>query len=435
MAAPTKARGRPVPARVGHCRRQGRLGSVMSPIQQFAAVLAIAILAGCAQARLPAPPESVHETAAIPGYQNVRLWGDAAPDNLNDFFGATMQQTAARAAREGGLPNGGRFHVLVLSGGGTDGPYGAGLLKAWSERGDRPEFGVVTGVSVGALIAPFAFLGSDYDATVERLFMSSETEEVAQSANLFTGLLRQSLGINPRRPLDRLLAGMIDSDFVAAIARQHALGRRLFIGTTNLDAERPVIWDIGQIASTGRADAPELIRRILLASATIPGAFPPVFIEVEANGRRYAEMHVDGGATNQLFFYPYSLDLPDEFTRLLSPAGPATIHAIRNAKIDPDYRQAEAGPLSVAGRALQVVIKSNSRSDVRQLAERAGRDGFYLNVAAVPEEFDVSPERAFDRDYMIALYRLGYQHMKEGDPWRIVVPKVEGDLTIAADRS
>jgi len=215
--------------------------------------------------------------------------------------------------------------------------------------------------------------------------------------------------------MEARMARVITPAAVAQIAAEHRKGRRLLIGTTNLDAQRPVIWDIGAIAATGRADAPELIRRIMLASAAIPGAFPPVLFEVEADGERWTEMHVDGGVTRQLFLYPRQVRLP--------PPGGAgamrrgTIYAVRNTKLAPDYQAVAAGILPITVRSLATLLKSSGLSDVAVLTEQARQGGFRLKLTAVPEAFDVEQDELFDPEYMRALYDLGHEMALRGDLW------------------
>jgi predicted acylesterase/phospholipase RssA len=172
--------------------------------------------------------------------------------------------------------------TLALSGGGPDGAFAAGLLAGWTEASDRPEFEIVTGVSVGALIAPFAFLGPNRDAELSSLMTGIRTEDVLDFR--FFGALRGALGVADPAPLRRRLSAVVDNAMLADIARAHRDGRRLLVVTTNIDAARPVLWDMGAIAEAG---ARQLFLDVLLASASIPGAFPPVPIVVEAGGERF----------------------------------------------------------------------------------------------------------------------------------------------------
>jgi hypothetical protein len=190
---------------------------------------------------------------------------------------------------------------LSLSGGGDRGAFSAGFLNGWTASGTRPQFKLVTGVSTGALIAPFAFLGPGYDATLKAMFTSVSQKDIVAQRFFYSVFLQDALA--DTTPLARLLKLHVTQELVDAIAAEYAKGRLLFLGTTNLDARRPVVWNVTKIAASGRPESIELLRKIMLASAAIPGAFPPVMFDVEANGKTYEEMHVDGGATTQVFVY------------------------------------------------------------------------------------------------------------------------------------
>ncbi len=192
--------------------------------------------------------------------------------------------------------------VLAVSGGGEDGAFGAGVLTAWTRTGTRPEFRLLTGVSTGALTAPFAFLGPAYDARLEEVYTRLAPSEVLRKRCLTAAIFNDA--IFDTAPPFATISRILDEAMLADIAREYGRGRRLLVGTTDLDARRPVIWNLGAIAASGSPRALDLTRRLLLASAAIPGAFPPVMIDVEADGRRYQEMHVDGGATAQMFLFP-----------------------------------------------------------------------------------------------------------------------------------
>ncbi len=197
--------------------------------------------------------------------------------------------------------------MLSLSGGGADGAFGAGILSGWSARGDRPTFTMVTGISTGALIAPFAFLGPEYDMLLKLFYTTFSTEDLARPLPVGSAISRN--GFFSTKPLREALKQYISAEVITKIATEYRKGRRLIIGTTNLDLMRPVYWDIGAIAQHRSEKNDQLIRDIILASVSVPVAFPPVFITLEAGGNTYDEMHVDGGVTNQVFAYPVSLDL------------------------------------------------------------------------------------------------------------------------------
>jgi predicted acylesterase/phospholipase RssA len=381
-------------------------------------------LSGCAGTRLLAPPaESKDELATLRGMDpelEIRFWGDRAPERMHEQLRELGEQIAARIAAEGELPNDGSYDVLALSGGGSDGAYGAGLLNGWSERGDRPEFAVVTGISVGALLAPFAFLGEDYDDEVEELFTETSTEEVVDVIPI-RALFGWALGLADLTPLELTFERILTPEMVARIAEEHLKGRRLWIGTTFLDAQRPVIWDIGAIAASDYEDKRDLIQEVLLASAAVPGAFPPVLFRVRLNGRFYSEMHVDGAITQSLFVYPHNLDLREQVSSDANGMRIGTIYLVRNTKLEPEFQPVPPSLLSIAERSIWTLMKSAGIGDIMAIENLARRDGWVLQRTAVPLEFDAVGGDFFDPDYMRALYEVGFERALNGTAFETVV--------------
>ncbi len=388
-------------------------------------VVCMVALTACTGTRtLPAAPKIDYAKAVVPGFEGVRFWGDEALPQAPDAIREIREQIAARAAKEGSLPNGGRFDVLVLSGGGSDGAYGAGLLNGWTARGGRPEFGLVTGISTGAVIAPLAFLGEAYDKDLERFYTNTRTENLLEPT-IFGALFGSALGLTDNEGLENTIQRTVTPEMVRRIAEEHLKGRRLWIGTTNLDAQRPVIWDIGRIAISNRLDARRLIGRIILASAAIPGALPPVQFEVGLNGQRFTEMHVDGGVTRQLFLYPTDVNLSEQEEDNLTGMRLGTIYAIRNTKLAPDYTPTDASVLQIAARSISTLIKAAGVADVIVLRDQARRDGFGLQLTAVPEEFVGVETELFDPEYMRKLYDVGYTRALNDAVWTEEHPAVE----------
>src|SRR6185436_11731498 len=236
-------------------------------------------------------------------------------------------------------------NLLAISGGADDGAFGAGLLVGWTEHGDRPEFDLVTGISAGALIAPFAYLGSDYDRQLAGLFTSYSADQIYQS-NVLSGLFGGN-ALADSAPLAQLIEQYVDARFLKRVAEERAKGRFLLIGTTNLDAQRPVYWDMGRIAQSKDPQAPELFRRVLLASASFPGIFPPVHIQVQAGGRQYEEMHVDGGTTREVFFTIADFRFND-IDRAIGRKVQRKLWIIRNGKIEPEYKPTQDSTFVIA---------------------------------------------------------------------------------------
>ncbi len=398
--------------------------------------LGLALLAGCTGVRtISAPPDALYESAELPGYPGARVWGDTPPPDAEARLEEFVRQVRATAEAEGGLPNGGRLDSLVLSGGGSDAPFGAGLLYGWSEAGGRPEFTIVTGISAGALIAPFAFLGPEYDEDMRAFTVENSTDTLI-TVTLLRGIL-DGVGLIDNSKLQQALRGLITPEVVGLIAAEHERGRRLLIGTTNLDAQRPVYWRVSRIAWLGR-DRPEetadLITKIMVASASIPGAFPPQFFTVAAGGGRFSEMHVDGGVTNQLFFLPPETrveGLPPDIQRFVDRG---TIYIVRNTKITPDYDPLEPGLVQIASRSISTMIKFGGRADIAILEEQARRIGFGVKVTAVPESFDVEATEFFDPVYLQALFEVGREMGGRPDAWKLDVRPAAATIEVAAGR-
>jgi predicted patatin/cPLA2 family phospholipase len=385
----------------------------------FMAVMLAAFLAGCASVPERNPlSAAASETVVIPGMRWARMWGDELP---SDWDQQLAERKASFEAQQAEVPQRPPT-LLAISGGGPNGAFGAGLLNGWTAAGDRPEFTVVTGISTGALIAPFAYLGSAYDAQLRAIYTSVSTKDILKKRTklqLITGDAAAST-----EPLKALIAKYIDEAMLQAIAEEFRKGRGLLIGTTNLDAARPVIWNIGRIATSGDPKALALVRQVLLASASIPGAFPPVYIEVEANGQRYDEMHVDGGASAQVFLYPASLDWR-EVSDQLGLQGEGRIYVIRNAELEPEWNAVKPRFAPIVGRTISSLIRTQGTGDLYRIYLGARRDGLDYNLASIPADFDMEPKEPFDPAYMQALFDLGYRLAKEGYPWEKAPPGFE----------
>jgi Patatin-like phospholipase len=390
------------------------------------ALLVAGALAGCASAiarnPVPASMEGQAEVVGM-GQAPIRFWGDELPPNADALVKEKWAQV--RANRPEMLGKGRRpvVNFLALSGGGADGAFGAGVLTGWTASGKRPEFDLVTGVSTGALTAPFAFLGPKYDEALKRVFTESTTKDIA-IAQPVRGLLGgDSLASNA--PLARIVAFYVNDAFLQEVAEEHRKGRRLLIGTTNLDAERPVVWDMGQIAVSGRPEALDLFRKVLLASAAIPAVFPPGFVKVTADGAVYDEMHVDGGATREVFLIPTQFMAKKTDGNLgINPVRRAYI--IRNGRVAPEYKAVKAKTLSIAGRAVSSLIKSQGVGDLYELFVFAKRNGIDYNLAYIPGDFPDTSTQAFDPVYMGKLFDLGFQLAQSGYPWKKVPPRLAG---------
>ena len=371
--------------------------------------------------RIDAVPPDQTERAVIPGIPNSRFWLDR---DLTPFIQSVVQdlkreeEAHARSSTSvNPLPP---VYILAISGGGDDGAFAAGLLAGWSVHGKRPEFKVVTGISAGALIAPFAFLGPQYDDVIRRVVTSVAPKDIFHIRSLFAGLA--SDGMADSKPLARLVAKYITPELLAEIAREFEKGRVLEIGTTDLDAGRAVTWNMGAIASSHSPGALELFRKIMIASASIPGALSPVMIDVEVDGKHFQEMHVDGGVITQVFLYPSRI-LPE-----LAKATGAPLHrevrayVIRNGKLEPEWSDTPRHTLGVGGRAISALVQTQGISDLHRIYEVARHDGVAFNLAYIDSGFSESPHAQFDTGYMKRLYDYAYQASVKGYQWHKVPP-------------
>jgi hypothetical protein len=354
------------------------------------------------------------------GGENIRFWGDVPPPNVDAMAKEKWAQVRAshrQLPRENGRPV---VSFLAISGGGADGAFGAGVLAGWTARGNRPEFDLVTGVSTGALTAPFAFLGPRYDDALKKVFTESTTSDIA-IARPVRGLLGgESLASNA--PLAKVVAFYVNDAFLKEVAAEHMKGRRLLIGTTNLDAQRPVVWDMGKIAASGHPQAIELFRKVLLASAAIPAVFPPGFVDVAANGTVYEEMHVDGGATREVFLLPTQI-LAKNVDSTLSVKPIRRSYIIRNGRVGPEWKAVKPRTLSIAGRSISTLIKNQGIGDLYELYAFTKRNGVDYNLIYIPSAFPDTSTQAFDPIYMTKLYDLGFQMASNGNSWKKVPPR------------
>ncbi len=385
---------------------------------------------GCATVseRNPVPEELV-DTAVSPVSDYARKWGDELPEDV-DSRTELIRDQLHNSELAAALTN--TQNALSLSGGGAKGAFAAGVLKGWSKAGDRPEFLIVTGISTGALIAPFAFLGPDWDDDLEELYTSISTSDLVRRRGLIRGLTSDALA--DTGPLRELLKEHVDAKMLGEIAKQHNRGRRLLIGTTNIEAQRPVIWNIGQIAAEGTEESAQLVRDVMLASAAIPGVFPPVRISVIANGQNYDELHVDGGVSSQVFLYPAQMELSD-FATYVGLEGDLHVYVIRNSILEPQWSEVtpKLGPVLKA--SINTLVRTQGLGDLYRIYLGAMRDGMEFHLASMPPDFSEVPKEDFDPDYMRALFDRGYEMASKGYPWSPSPPGIEFNLPKSATAS
>lgn len=385
-------------------------------IRRVLLALALLGLAACNSGERPQalPAEGV-STAEVVGFGTIRFWGDAVVPTTSKYLDIQYRQIAASGCSKCQVA----ATFLGISGGSGEGAYGAGFLKGWSARGDRPQFEVVTGVSTGSLAAPFAFLGSHYDGALEEIYTRYGDSDLFRSKGVL-GLLGESL--YDTTPLRHLVERYATEQLLDEIAAEHRKGRRLLVQTTNLDAERPVIWDMGSIAASGQPGRQKLFVDILLASAAIPAVFPAVRLNVTSNGKVFDELHVDGGVTSQIFFAPPGLDLNGAARRNLGQERSLALYVIRNGKLKPEYKASTQTVAGLATRSISTLVKYQALANIAAISEMAKRLHARFAFTAIPDSFQVNQRSEFDTEYMKALFQLGYEQGRSGKAWQTQPP-------------
>ncbi len=379
------------------------------------------LLSGCALTR-HAVPNGMLQNARIMGRNDIRaISGIPSKTIAEDLILSISQESDDVYVEEkDGLKV---YSALAISGGSAYGAYGAGLLKGWSKNGTRPKFKIVTGISTGAIIAPFAFLGSEYDAPLERYYTTHSTKDVIELKWIFDILFGNSLASTT--PLENLIAQYFDEDTMKLIAKEHQEGRRLYIGTTNLDAQRLVIWDMGKIASIGGDEAAGLFRKIILASASIPTAFPPVYFNAQIDGKLYNEMHVDGGVVKQVFFI---YDILKGFGEAFNEKGINTstvslkTYVIRNGYANPVWQETPDTVPEITKRSVDALLNAQGIGDLFRLYAYTTKAKGDFNLAYIPDDFVTEAKELFDPDDMKRLFDLGFKEASEGYSWRKAPP-------------
>jgi len=317
-----------------------------------------------------------------------------------------------------------RRAVLCLSAGGTYGAYTAGVLCGWTCRGDRPRFDVVTGISTGALIAPFAFLGPRYDGQIKDFFTRTVDRDVYR-IRPFRLIVSESLADNS--PLAEKVDRMLTFELVREIAAEHCKGRRLYIGTTEAEGRRFVIWDIGEIACRGTEQDRQLIKQVLLGSSAIPGFFPAARIPVMVNGRPFIEKHVDGAVSQSLFFRPPFVPPDHPEAKSLDDTD---VYAIVAGKLYADPSVTKPRAIKIATNDVSTIIYSQARGDLQRLWSHCARNGMSFHMAAIRPEFPApKSSMEFDPKAMLAMFNDGAQQVMNGTIWRTTPPGAEPDET------
>jgi len=398
----------------------GRRGAVGAFLRSLLAVALIAPLASCATLdRLPAVPLALASDIKPLDIPYARFYADSDPGVLRALAYEVIAKARAERERQGVKPEDAPpAAFLAISGGGDDGAFGAGLLVGWTAHGDRPMFSVVTGISTGALSAPFAFLGPEYDDALKSVYTETSSDDIVNKEPI-KGLLTGD-AVTDTTPLKRMIGRYVDDKMIRRIGEEYEKGRLLLIATTNLDQGRSVIWNIGAIAQSRDPRARELIIEVLRASASIPGAFPPVMLDVTVDGKRYEEMHVDGGAVSQVFLYPPQMRLRSVVPARASRKDVAYI--VRNGRLFRPEESVKRQTLAIAGQAIATMTASNGMNDLYRIYLTTERDKLDYNLAYLDDEFTVPYKGPFDRAYMNTLFDFGYRKGAAGYPWRKTPP-------------
>jgi predicted patatin/cPLA2 family phospholipase len=322
-------------------------------------------------------------------------------------------------------PNRKKYNVLALSGGGSYGAFTAGMLNGWTASGQRPQFDIVSGVSTGALIATYAFLGPQYDQTLRQFYTTTTTSEIYR--NRFKPAILCSDSFVNSKPLEHVIESTVTPQLLCAVAMAHAEGRRLYIGTTNVDTGRLVIWDMGAIASSGKPNSLALYRQIVLASASPPGFFPPVHIDVSVNGRNYTEMHVDGGTTAQVFFRASMIHIDQAAAAAgQRPLAGSKVYIIVAGKPFPDPKCTEDRALKIASSSIGALTYAQTRNDLIRIYTLTLLTGMDYRVASVPQDWPIHEDSMkFEPGPMRQLFDLGYQRAVTGQAWADVPPVLD----------
>ncbi|ODT69744.1 MAG: hypothetical protein ABS75_15865 [Pelagibacterium sp. SCN 63-23] len=356
-------------------------------------VMSAVLLSGCAlfgAAKRAEIPLDLVAQGAMSESAPLRYWGD------DPSFAAS--HTRVKPGSDG------RVDFLTLSGGGINGAYGAGYLVGWSASGQRPEFEIVTGISVGAIMAPLAFLGTPYDGQLNEVYQA--LSDASNPKPNFLSALFGTASILDNSPIKAAIGKAVDADVLARIAKAHRDGRRLYVGTTNLDAQRPVVWDIGAIANSSAPNRLELVRSVILASAAVPTVFEPVMLQVSSNGQDYSEMHVDGGVTQQVLLMPGGWGKVGH--------GSASLYVIFNGVVDAAAATVQPSNVSLVGRAVPTLLKYLGRANLAELANSAKSSNIFYRMTAIPGEFPESDSLFGSRTWLAQLYDFGQRSGRAG---------------------
>lgn len=363
------------------------------------ATLLVLSVSACGTLERPMGPLRIADGALAPAQDPRIRANDAA--RLEAF----TQEIGVR------LADGRNFNMLALSGGGANGAYGAGVIVGWSKRGDRPVFDIVTGVSTGALAAPFAFAGPQWDLQLERAYTGGDAAGLLSWRSLALFLYPSLFSSSALR---NLVDDNVTPELLEAIATEHAKGRRLLVATTNLDSEETVIWDMGLLAAQNDDNARALFKEVLVASASIPGVFPPVLIAgLQPDNTVVMEMHADGGVNTPFLAIPENLTL---WTRSAQDQSAGALYVIVNGQVGRNDGVTPGRLTSILLRSYDSMSKASLRTHLATTAAFSRRNGMTMSLTAIPDNVEASSLK-FDPQTMAALFLLGSQRAQQDEGW------------------
>ncbi|MBC7001519.1 patatin-like phospholipase family protein [Photobacterium sp. BZF1] len=347
------------------------------------------------------------------------MWDEYNPTELNGMIQSKTEIWIEESQDKQSL------NYLALSGGGFNGAFSAGILTAWTERGDRPQFDVVTGISTGAIVSVFAYLGSDYDDVLTELYTETDFTDLFHFRNIFSLVRNQSL--LDTSPFEQKVRQILNDDLVAEIAEQNKKGRHLIIGTANIDNQRLALWNIGRIAEYGTPEATALIQEIVIASSSVPGAFPARKIEFEQGGQHFDELHVDGGVIRQVFFAPSWVDLRDLKVE-------QNLYVIRNGSLKSEFQPVSYKLSRISERAINTLMLNQGIGDVEHIYHNARQQGINFNLAYIDEDFETSEYVSpYSDEFMAELFEYSHEKMQQGKAWQAVPPSLPEFFNDEAD--
>ena len=305
------------------------------------------------------------------------------------------------------------FNILALSGGGANGAFGAGALVGLGRSGTLPEFSVVTGVSAGALIAPYAFLGPEWDRELTDAYTGGRAEHLLQPRGfgVFFGSSAYS-----GAPLKHLVEHYLTDALVEAVAREAATGRLLLVATTNVDTGETVVWDLGSIAMNGGQHAKALLRDVLVASASVPGMFPPVIIRIREHGALFDEAHVDGTASAPFLDSGQPRSAATEGSTT-SPRPTAVSYVIVDGRLSEEPRPVQLRFRAILSRSISVGLTHMMRTTLELTATSTEREGAHFEYAAIPSGYGNLAPLDFSASTMRTLFQYGYDCAHTGRLW------------------